>query len=117
MRATMPSLRIPIRVVFYLDEADWVAHCLEFGLLGDGPTKEQALEELLEAIRLQIDASIKYNNPSNLFSPADGKYFEMFAAGRDVAEGELTLHFESTDGVTIESIQAREYAEAELASA
>lgn len=106
----MQALRIPIRIVFYRDEGSWFAHCLEFGLLGDGPTKQEALEQLAEAIRLQVEASVEHGNPANLFMPADGKYFEMFAAGRDVATGELALQIEPRDGVEIEGVEAREYA-------
>ena len=29
------NLRVPLRVVFYKEDGDWIAHCLEFDLLGD----------------------------------------------------------------------------------
>lgn len=79
--------------------------------MGDGPTQQEALEQLTEAIRLQVEAALEHQNPANLFAPADAQYFEMFAAGRDIAEGELTFHFEPMDHVTIESVEAREYAD------
>lgn len=113
----MKSLRIPIRVVFYRDDGDWVAHCLELGLIGDGPTRQESLEQLVAAIRLQVEASLEQDNPRNLFSPADGEYFEMFAAGRDVAEGELSVQFEPMDDVRIERVEVREYADSEAALA
>jgi predicted RNase H-like HicB family nuclease len=103
----MKNLRIPLRIVFYRDGTDWVAHCLEFDLMGDGPTKEEALDLLGEAITLQLEASVKHKNPRNLFSPADGKYFEMFAAGTDVIVGEL--RFVRKDSVQIERTETREY--------
>jgi len=81
----MQPLRVPIRVVIYQVEGSWVAHCLEFDLLGDGETQEEALERLAQAIRIQVEATRDFGNPANLFSPAEGKYFRMFAAGRDVA--------------------------------
>jgi predicted RNase H-like HicB family nuclease len=105
------SLRIPIRIVFYRDEGAWIAHCLEFGLIGDGASRREALEQLGEAIQLQVQASVKHKNLANLFSPADAKLFEMFAAGRDVAEGELTLRLQKIDPVVIDRVEVREYAD------
>ena len=37
------ALRVPVRVVFYREDGEWVAHCLEFDLIGDGTTKQEAL--------------------------------------------------------------------------
>src|SRR5438445_2162924 len=85
--ALMKALRIPLRVVFYKEEGDWVAHCLEFDLIGDGPTKEDALKDLSQAIAIQVEASLEHNNPANLFTSADWKYHARFAAGKDVADG------------------------------
>ncbi len=109
---TMNLLRIPLRVVFYQEEDDWIAHCLEFDLIGDGPTHQEALECLNEAIRLQIIASLENDNIDNLFSPAKPKYHQMFAAGHDVAYGD----WEIKDGdVEIQEICQREYDEGKLA--
>ncbi|QDU40352.1 hypothetical protein Mal4_47080 [Maioricimonas rarisocia] len=95
--------RIPLRVVFYYHEDQWVAHCLEFDLVGCGHSREEALSLLTDAIAVQVDVSIDENNPANLFRPADGRYFEMFARGKPtrVAHGE----------VTIGEIETREFSE------
>jgi hypothetical protein len=82
---------------------------LEFDLVGDGPTPPDALKRLGEAIEIQIKASVKHKNPDNLFTPADGKYFRMFAAGKSVATGKLTI--EPVDEVSIEDIETREYSD------
>lgn len=102
----MKNLRIPLRIVFYRDGQDWIAHCLEFDLIGDGSTKESALDSLGTAIDLQVKESVEHANPSNLFSPADGKYFAMFAAGKNVVFGELHIH---VDSVQIDKAEYREY--------
>lgn len=104
----MESLRVPLRVVFYKDEDDWIAHCLEFDLCGDGKTKEEAAACLEEAIAIQARASFEHRNLKNLFSPADGELFRKFAAGRDIAMGELHVDLE---GFTIGRTEAREYVE------
>jgi predicted RNase H-like HicB family nuclease len=110
----MPELlRIPLRVVFYREGGEWVAHCLEFDLLGAGSTKESAIEQLGEAVSLQIAASVEHNNPANLFSPADGRFHRMFAAGRDVAVGEFVLPGIHAGNVQIERAEFREYASAD----
>lgn len=79
----MQRLRVPIRIVFYQEEGAWIAHCLEFDLVGDGATRESALGRLSQAIQIQLEATLDYGNPANLFHPADGKFFQMFAAVND----------------------------------
>jgi hypothetical protein len=105
----MRPLRIPLRVVFYKEDGEWVAHCLEFNLLGHGPNKRSALKLLGNAISVQMEATVKYQNPRNLISFADEEYFEMFAAGKDVAVGKIEIH--PVDSVIIQSVDAREYVE------
>ncbi len=108
----MKSLSMPLRVVFYKDEADWVAHCLEFDLCGHGRTKLSALKSLSTAIQIQIEQSIAHDNPANLFTPADGEVFQRFAAGRHIATGKLQVRLKSKSKlVVIEGTDAREYTE------
>jgi predicted RNase H-like HicB family nuclease len=102
----MEKLRVPLRIVFYKDEQRWVAHCLEFDLMGDGDSREQALAHLTEAITLQVDASLQNRNPENLFKPADSRLFLMFAAAKDVSLGKLHLEL---NGLTITNAEMREY--------
>ena len=96
---------------FYKEEGFWVAHCLEFDVLGHGKTKKEAVQLLGDAIRVQVEASVKHKNFRNLFSPADAKYQAMFAAGKDIAIG--GLEFEPIDHVTIENVVTREYPQTE----
>jgi len=112
----MQTLRVPIRVVFYRDDGSWIAHCLEFDLLGDGETREVALEKLSQAIRIQVEATRDFGNPANLFSPADGKFFRMFAAGENVAAPGASMEFEPLDHITIEHVELREFVEPEAAT-
>jgi len=105
----MKPLRISLRVVFYKEGKVWIAHCLEFDLLGHGRTRKDALRMMSKAIALQVAVSVKHNNPRNLFSPADGKVFAMFAAGKDVAAGKLEIEVLQNEVTMAEQIEAREY--------
>ncbi|MDZ4684830.1 MAG: type II toxin-antitoxin system HicB family antitoxin [Planctomycetaceae bacterium] len=105
----MNPLRIPMQVVFYRDDGQWVAHCLQFDLAGVGDTKADAIALLSEAIDIQIRESLKSGNPRNLFSPADSELFQMFAAGQDVAESELRVAIAPHPDIVIERTEAREY--------
>ena len=104
------TFHIPLRAVFYRQDGGWVAHCLEFDLMGDGASREDALERLTEAIQIQVEFSLERGNPKNLFSPAPGEFFEMFASGRDVAVGNLQLCIDKLADIADE-VQVREYTE------
>ena len=107
------ALRIPLRIVFYREDTAWIAHCLEFDLVGAGATPEDAIHRLSEAVAIQVEFSLQNNNPANLFSPADGKYLRMWAAGKDFnCFGELALN---VDNVSLEPPDCREYNGSELA--
>ena len=110
----MRMLRVPVQIVFYKDENDWIAHCLQFDVCGHGVTKQEALECLSEAVRIQVEDSLKNNNTRNLFSPADSEFFRMFAAGKDIGQGELKIDFQTIDSVVMENPVAREYSESDL---
>lgn len=94
----METFRIPLRVVFYRDEDnDWIAHCLEFDLCGHGKDHESAAELLSQAITHQIIESLENNDPSILFNPAPGNFFQMFAAGKDSVMAEIKINVEFKD--------------------
>jgi len=105
--------RMSLRIVFYKEDGEWVARCLEFNLVGTGKTKLQAAKRLAEAIDCQMHATIRHRNPENLFHPADGKYFSMFAAGKDIAVAAFQLKLEKIEkelegGYDFHDISARE---------
>lgn len=109
----MRTHRVPLRIVFYREDDQWVAHCLEFDLIGSGNSRQEALDGLNAAIVTQLEFSAANNNPLNLFAPADGEYFEMFAAGTDIAEGALRLEIvpQSGGSIVIERTELREYSD------
>ncbi len=110
-QATKTKLNISLRVVLYRECDEWIAHCLEFDLLGSGATHEDALQDFLKATVLQVEASLRYDNPANLFSPAPGEFFHKFAAGKDVVMNlKLSIEqFTERHLDIVEGIVVREY--------
>ena len=108
---TSDVFRMPIRVVFYREEERTIAHCLELDLLGDGDTREEAIERLSQAIRIQVEASVEFGNPRNLFRPADSEIFQMYAAGRDIGKGNLEIEVKNIEvkNIEVDEYDAREY--------
>ena len=108
------KLRISLHVVFYREAGFWVAHCLEMDVLGHATDKRGDLDKLGNAIAAQLDFSVRNNNHANIFMPADARFFAMYAAGKDIAEGECVLReirrfAQETDDVTFQNAETREY--------
>ena len=106
--------RMPVRVVFYRDESDaslWIAHCLEFDLMGHGSTVKKSLKMLKDAIGIQVRNSLETGNLRNLFTPAPAGYQLMFARGKNFAKGELKIDVRHGN-VSIRGFEFREYEEA-----
>ena len=106
----MREINLEIRVVCYREDDLWVAHCLEFDVLGSGETKKDALNGLSEAILLQLEHSVLHDNPRNLFRPADSETFHRFAMGREFQCNAYTGQVKiRTEFVDIPGCEAREY--------
>ena len=106
------EINFPIRVVLYKEDGAWVAHCLEFDLIGSGNTKKRALSDLSECIAIQLEQSLKHDCKQNLFHPADGETWRRWAFGKaakqNVASGLLKI---KVDGVRIPDADTREYSD------
>jgi predicted RNase H-like HicB family nuclease len=102
----MSEYRIPLQIVLYKEGGDWIAHCLNFDVAGDGASVDEALRRLAVAIGIQVEETFEHGNLDNLFSPAESKFWRMFAAGKDVVHGELKLPM---NRLVIESTETREY--------
>jgi len=80
-----------LRVVFYPEGDVWLAHCLETDLIGDGPTKESALESLKKTTEIQLEFALNDDDPANenlrnLFTPATSRVIALYESGGDVAQ-------------------------------
>lgn len=105
----MKPLKTPLRAVLYQQGGRWYAHCLEFDLLGDGSKPEKALESLKKTIPVHIDACIRHDALNSLFTPAEGRFFRMYAAGKQLAESDVSEFTDNADTIRIESLVARQY--------
>lgn len=103
----MARISMPVRVVIYREEGLWLARCLELDLLGSGEQEQEAIDMLREAIECQVVSSIRSRNMDNLFRPAEGKYFRMYAEGHEFQAGAFEVGA-SDDGVNIDA-SSREY--------
>lgn len=86
------NFSMKFKVVFYRESGRFIAHALEFDLIGDGDTHEEALECLGKAIGMQVDFAMESTNgPAVLFRQAPPEIVAMFAAGRAVVNGLLKI--------------------------
>ena len=83
----------PFSVLGYCDEnGEWAAVALELDLWGFGSTKEESMENLIEAIGAQLSFAEYKDNPDLIFSPAPVEYFNLFAQVRAETVKARLLH-------------------------
>ena len=87
-KGSLIHFNIPLHIVFYKEESRWIAHCLEFDLLGDGHTKEKAVHCLAEAIAIQFESSLEHNDPQYSLLPRISSF--------ETIENHPCIDFEST---------------------
>lgn len=109
----MTPLNVPIRIVFYREEGRCIAHCLEFDLLGDGTNKREAAKSLGEAIAIQVEQTVRSGNVKNLINPAPQEYWQKYALGRNLTDGDLRFVTTYDDALEIPSEDFREFADSD----
>jgi hypothetical protein len=70
----------------------------------------------MDAAAIQFEASMRWKCMANFFSPASGRYFEMYALGKDVGKAEMEVSVErlaELDG-GVDEISGREYVDNDL---
>ena len=109
------KLRVPLRVVFYREGESWIAHCLEFDLVGDGTQKQTRSMPCPIRSGFSYRHLWRHENLANLFAPADGEFFRKYAAGVDIAKGVLMVNINRLreSAPIIEDVEAREYEESQ----
>jgi hypothetical protein len=69
---------LPIRVLLYKEDGEYVAHALEMDLLGYGTTEKSAMQALTDAILSQITFACQQQKKEMLSFPAEKKIFERW---------------------------------------
>ena len=61
---------LAVHVILHREENQYVAHCLEFDLVAQGTTTDEAFRNLLDAIELQVEYSQETGDLENLIQLA-----------------------------------------------
>lgn len=109
----VPTRQLSLRIVFYREADAIIAHCLEFDLLGEGTSHEEAIDSLVETIHLQLNEAAAGSQTNDLLHPASEDYVQMFAAGKPnqrlaTAIGNFQREMAPLD---IADVQCRDYRE------
>ncbi len=67
--------RFDLHVLIYKEEDNYIAHCLELDMLGDGTTQEEALKTMRNLVEAQIEFHFKQGIEDKLFHPAPAEYW------------------------------------------
>ena len=68
-----------VHVVLYREDTYFLAHCLEFDLVAQGDTPDEAYQNLLDAIDLQTQFVREHDDLANLIQPAPLEYWQLLA--------------------------------------
>jgi predicted RNase H-like HicB family nuclease len=69
--------RLAVHVILYREEDLYLAHCLEFDLVAQGATTDEAFRNLLDAIELQAGYAQETGDWTNLIQLAPLEYWQM----------------------------------------
>jgi len=66
---------ISLRVLLWEEDGEVYAHALEVDLLGSGPTEQAALDDLLQALDMQVSFAALHNEENAIPHPAPDAEF------------------------------------------
>jgi len=77
--------KLPIRVLLKEEDGEFVAHALEFDLLGYGSTHAEALKNLDDMIRMQITFASQQKKSEMVVHPAPKEFFDCWEKAHQAA--------------------------------
>ncbi len=80
---------IPLRILIYQEDGEWLAHLLEMDLVGSGDNADEAMAELKDAFEAQITFCLQNN--VDPFRPAPQKYFRQWNKIQEDAMRDLAV--------------------------
>lgn len=87
----MKSRGLTLNVLGYAEGNEYVALALEMDLRGFGASLEEAMDDLMRQVVLQLSFALHMHNSLDMaFFPAEPIWFERFAEARQVALRALT---------------------------
>lgn len=87
-KTTMENI---IRILLYPEGGDWVAHCLEFDLMGHGPRIRDAVKSLVGVIKTQHRELKKSGQLEDMYHPAPMEYWKLWNKAEPIGEAEIEL--------------------------
>jgi hypothetical protein len=76
---------IPLRVLLYKEDGEFVAHALEMDLIGYGATQKAATEDLTQMVFCQISFAHQKQDAGLLTCPAPKDLFDRWDKAREAA--------------------------------
>jgi hypothetical protein len=70
-------------VLIYHEDEWWIAHCLEMDLPAEGQSPQEAFQNLLDVLDVQIQSSLADGDLGSIFSPAPAELWRMYALATD----------------------------------
>ncbi len=71
-----------LNILGYQEDGEWTALALEMDLRGYGETFEEALEDLVDLVEMQVSFASFKGQPEMIWNPADPVWFERFSEVR-----------------------------------
>jgi predicted RNase H-like HicB family nuclease len=75
-------MKLDFQVLVYPEDDWWIAHCLEMDLPAEGNTPDEAIQNLLDIARVQVEDALKHQNLTSIFSAAPAELWRQFAFGK-----------------------------------
>ena len=80
-RSNNGKLNIALRMIVYREGDWWYAHCLELDIVAEGETADNAMRDLEDLCRFQIETALEEGDLDSVFRPAPPAAWRMFCMG------------------------------------
>jgi predicted RNase H-like HicB family nuclease len=74
---------LAVHIILYPEQDLYLAHCLEFDLVAQGATPDEAFQNLLDAIELQVTYTMESGDIKNLIQLAPSEFWQMWVTAKE----------------------------------
>jgi predicted RNase H-like HicB family nuclease len=74
--------RINLQAIAYREGLVWLGHCLEMDVVAEGKTPADAMRNLMDLCRFQIEVAMEAGDLESVFRPAPPEIWKMYSMGR-----------------------------------